>query len=189
DGPLDCERAGARQAPLHRRAAGGARAAAVRGGLRRCGRRADDPVPRLGRRRAARRRQCRLHRPAARLSRSAGTRGRDGSDRVAGDDGWRRIGRAYGPFDVAFLPINGFAQTDLVPSTTLPYAMTPEVALQAARLLGAQTVVPIHFGRAPSQTYVETDAPERRFVDEARRLGQAVRVLRAGDELKLAAIA
>ena len=110
-----------------------------------------------------------------------------------GDTIWhghfRRIGRAYGPFDVAFLPINGFAQTDLVPSTTMPYAMTPEIALQAARLLGAQTVVPIHFGRAPSQTYIETDAPERRFVDEARRLGQAVRVLRAGDELKLAAIA
>jgi len=62
-------------------------------------------------------------------------------------------------------------------------------ALHSARLLGAQTVVPIHFGRAPSQTYIETDAPERRFVDEARRLGQAVRVLRAGDELKLAAIA
>jgi len=102
---------------------------------------------------------------------------------------WRRIGRAYGPFDVAFLPINGFAQTDLVPSTTVPYSMTPEMALQAAWLLGAQTVVPIHFGRAPSQTYIETDAPERRFVDEARRLGQAVRVMRAGDELRLAAIA
>ena len=101
---------------------------------------------------------------------------------------WRRIGRAYGPFDVAFLPINGFAQTDLVPSTTGPYAMTPEIALQAARVLGAQTVAPIHFGRAPSPTYIETEAPERRFVDEARRLGQAVRVLRAGDELKLAAI-
>ena len=101
---------------------------------------------------------------------------------------WRRIGRAYGPFDVAFLPINGFAQTDLVPSTTVPYAMTPEIALQAARVLGAQTVAPIHFGRAPSPTYIETEAPERRFVDEARRLGQAVRVLRAGDELKLAAI-
>ena len=102
---------------------------------------------------------------------------------------WRRIGRAYGPFDVAFLPINGFAQTDLVPSTTVPYSMTPEIALQAARLLGAQTVVPIHFGRAPSQTYIETDASERRFVDEARRLGQTVRVMRAGDELRLAAIA
>jgi L-ascorbate metabolism protein UlaG (beta-lactamase superfamily) len=102
---------------------------------------------------------------------------------------WRRIGRAYGPFDVAFLPINGFAQTDLVPSTTVPYSMTPEIALQAARLLGAKTVVPIHFGRAPSQTYIETDAPERRFVDEARRLGQTVRVMRAGDELRLAAIA
>ena len=88
-----------------------------------------------------------------------------------------------------FLPINGFAQTDLVPSTTVPYAMTPEVALQAARLLGAHIVVPIHFGRAPSATYVETDAPEWRFVDEARRLGQAVRVTRAGDVLRLAAIA
>ncbi|MBV9889695.1 MAG: MBL fold metallo-hydrolase [Rhizobacter sp.] len=102
---------------------------------------------------------------------------------------WRRIGRAYGPFDIAFLPINGFAQTDLVPSTTVPYAMTPELALQAARLLGAAIVVPIHFGRAPTATYVETDAPERRFVDEAKRLEQTVRVLRAGDELRLAAIA
>jgi len=84
---------------------------------------------------------------------------------------WQRIGRAYGPFDVAFLPINGFAQTDLVPSTTVPYAMTPEVALQAARLLGAQTVVPIHFGRAPSQTYIETDAPDA--ASSTRREGSA----------------
>jgi len=99
---------------------------------------------------------------------------------------WRQIGRAYGPFDVAFLPINGFAQTDLVPSTSEPYSMTPESAVQAARLLGADTVVPIHFGRAPSPTYLETDAPERRFVEAAKSAGQAVRVMRAGEELRLA---
>ncbi len=101
---------------------------------------------------------------------------------------WRRIARAYGPFDIAFLPINGFTQTDLVPSTSEPYSMTPETALQAARLLGAQLVVPIHFGRSPSPIYIETEAPERRFVDEARRLGQAIRVMHAGEELRLASV-
>lgn len=100
---------------------------------------------------------------------------------------WRQIGRAYGPFDIAFLPINGFSENGPVPTTEMPYSMTPENAVQAARLLGAQTVVPIHFGRRASAIYVETDEPEKRFLAAAGRLGQAVRVLRAGDELRLPA--
>jgi len=44
-----------------------------------------------------------------------------------------------------------------------------------------------HFGRRLSAIYVETDEPEKRLLAAADRLGQVVRVLRAGDELRLPA--
>ena len=57
------------------------------------------------------------------------------------------IGRAYGPFDVVFLPINGFRQT-MGRTTRVPAAMslTPEQAVEVAQVLGARRVVPIHDG-------------------------------------------
>jgi L-ascorbate metabolism protein UlaG (beta-lactamase superfamily) len=60
---------------------------------------------------------------------------------------WWRIAKRFGPFDVAFLPING-AQVQfpgLTPSG-IPSALTPEQAVAAAHLLQAQAVVPIHYG-------------------------------------------
>jgi L-ascorbate metabolism protein UlaG (beta-lactamase superfamily) len=60
---------------------------------------------------------------------------------------WWRMARRHGPFDVVFAPING-AVVDfphLRPPSTLVAAMEPEQAALAAELLGARTVVPMHY--------------------------------------------
>ena len=75
---------------------------------------------------------------------------------------WWRIARAFGPFDHAFLPING-ALVDfpfLQPPREQEAVMTPEEAVKAARMLGARAMTPIHYGalhRPPG--YVETSDP------------------------------
>lgn len=61
---------------------------------------------------------------------------------------WWQLARRAGPFDVVFAPING-AIVDFPhqqPPSTLPAAMEPEQAALAGELLGAETVVPMHYG-------------------------------------------
>jgi L-ascorbate metabolism protein UlaG (beta-lactamase superfamily) len=62
--------------------------------------------------------------------------------------GWWQMARRAGPFDVVFAPING-AVVDFPhqqPPSPLPAAMEPEQAALAGELLGAATVVPMHYG-------------------------------------------
>jgi len=62
--------------------------------------------------------------------------------------GWWQMARRAGPFDVVFAPVNG-AVVDFPhqqPPSPLPAAMEPEQAALAGELLGAGTVVPMHFG-------------------------------------------
>src|SRR5690606_15560969 len=68
---------------------------------------------------------------------------------------WWRIGRQFGPFDVAFLPINGARFGWRQPVSGLPGVLTPEQAVAAASILGARTLVPIHYGVAGMQDYEE----------------------------------
>lgn len=83
---------------------------------------------------------------------------------------WWRIARRFGPFDVAFLPING-ATVDfpfLQPPRDQEAVMTPEEAIKAARMLGARSVTPIHHGslhRPPG--YVQTMNSLARLRDAA----------------------
>ena len=61
---------------------------------------------------------------------------------------WWQMARRAGPFDVVFAPING-AVVDFPhqqPASPLPAAMEPEQAALAGELLGAGTVVPMHYG-------------------------------------------
>lgn len=60
---------------------------------------------------------------------------------------WQMAGRA-GPFDVVLVPVNG-AVVDFPhqqPPSPLPATMEPEQAALAGELLGAASVVPIHYG-------------------------------------------
>jgi L-ascorbate metabolism protein UlaG (beta-lactamase superfamily) len=98
-----------------------------------------------------------------------------------GDTAWHGhfwdIGRAYGPFDLAFLPINGFRQTEgRFRHVERPMSMTPEEAIAAAEILGARAVVPIHFGLA-SPDYVEVPNALAVFAELAARKG--IKVVKA----------
>jgi L-ascorbate metabolism protein UlaG (beta-lactamase superfamily) len=102
----------------------------------------------------------------------------DGSKLVhAGDTlwhgAWWDIAAAHGPVDIAFLPANGVAieYPGWQPPVTVPAVMTPEQAVEAARALRAQTLVPIHFNRTfEHPKYYRPVADARR---RAERLGAA----------------
>lgn len=81
---------------------------------------------------------------------------------------WWRIGRQFGPFDAAFLPINGARFGWRKPVSDLPGVMTPEQAVAAANILGARRLIPIHFGISGLAEYVEVE-------DAIGRLRQAAR--------------
>ncbi|GGD50777.1 MBL fold metallo-hydrolase [Paenibacillus nasutitermitis] len=59
---------------------------------------------------------------------------------------WWNIAQHYGPFDAAFLPVNGavLELPGMIPSGQ-PICLTPEQAVAATAVLGATTLVPIHY--------------------------------------------
>ena len=97
---------------------------------------------------------------------------------------WWKIGAQYGPFDAAFLPVNGFRQSEPAPASGIPSSMTPEQAAAAAQILRAKVLVPIHYGGNSPPDYVEIpDAAEsaRRF---ARERSVDARVVRPGETIE-----
>lgn len=96
------------------------------------------------------------------------------------------IGAAYGPFDIAFLPING-AQQEYGRFRSLGQAgsMAPEQAVAAARALNANMVVPIHHGQPDPPSYTEEADALARFLSEARSHGIATRIMEPGQSLLL----
>jgi L-ascorbate metabolism protein UlaG (beta-lactamase superfamily) len=104
-----------------------------------------------------------------------------------GDTVWHgafhRIGRAYGPFVTAFLPINGAQVLAVTPRTGVPMSLTPEQAAGAAVALGARTVCPIHYGFHDPERYLEYPDAEARFLDHARKRGVTVRIVPPGEWL------
>jgi L-ascorbate metabolism protein UlaG (beta-lactamase superfamily) len=99
---------------------------------------------------------------------------------------WENIGRAYGPFDAAFVPING-ARIPTAGAPEEPHVMTltPEEAAEAAMRVRANLAIPIHYGAPRTDAYIETDDPERRFLAAARRLRVRTRVLNPGETMTL----
>ena len=60
---------------------------------------------------------------------------------------WWSFAEKYGPFDAAFLPVNGavLELPGMMPSGQ-PICLTPEQAVAASAILGARVLVPIHYG-------------------------------------------
>ena len=89
-----------------------------------------------------------------------------------GDTVWHgafhRIGRAYGPFDAAFLPINGAQVLAVKPRAGVPAVLTPEHAAGAAVALGARLACPIHYGLHDPNAYLEYPDAEAAFLRAAR---------------------
>ena len=96
---------------------------------------------------------------------------------------WPIIGQQYGPFDAVFMPING-AQVAREPATESPAVQTPLQALDAAALLRAELLVPIHFGLNDPPYYTEVDDPLGTLQQHAARRGQKIRHLKPGETLR-----
>jgi L-ascorbate metabolism protein UlaG (beta-lactamase superfamily) len=98
---------------------------------------------------------------------------------------WWRIAREYGPFDWAFLPINGVIATypGMEPSG-LPAMLTPKQACVAARILHASKLCPIHyrtFNNPP--VYIEQPNLPEALARAAREEKVDVRLMNPGDAL------
>jgi L-ascorbate metabolism protein UlaG (beta-lactamase superfamily) len=101
---------------------------------------------------------------------------------------WWRMARRAGPFDLAFMPINGAAVNfpHLQPPSPLAAAMDPEEAALAGELLGAEVVVPIHYdGYAIDPWYRPVDDAVGRFLTAAEGRSYEPRVLGPGEELTI----
>ena len=101
---------------------------------------------------------------------------------------WWLAALRHGPFDLAFLPAGG-AVADLPsrqPPSPLPAGMDPRQAAIAAKLLGAATLVPIHYGPLHiADNYVQTGDPPGTVLSAARELGVAARVMDPGERLQI----
>jgi len=99
---------------------------------------------------------------------------------------WCDIARAYGPFDAAFLPINGFRQVEgRWVDSGVPMSLTPEQATSAAMILGVRLVVPIHYGSTWDKNYFEVPDPEANFLGAVKARGVPAKVVRPGEFLEL----
>jgi L-ascorbate metabolism protein UlaG (beta-lactamase superfamily) len=95
---------------------------------------------------------------------------------------WNTIGRQFGPFNAAFLPING-ARVAGGPVVETAAVMNPQQALDAAVLLRAERLVPIHYGLNDPPHYVEVDQPLRTLQEAASNRQLEVVHLLPGEKL------
>jgi L-ascorbate metabolism protein UlaG (beta-lactamase superfamily) len=104
---------------------------------------------------------------------------------------WWRMARRHGPFDVVLAPING-AVVDfphLQPPSPLAAAMEPEQAALAGELLGAGTVVPMHYGGFGIEPWYRPVPDEaERFSAAAAGRAYEARVLEPGESFEPAAV-
>jgi L-ascorbate metabolism protein UlaG (beta-lactamase superfamily) len=94
---------------------------------------------------------------------------------------WWHIARQLGPFDAAFLPINGARFGWRKPVSDVPAVLTPEQAVAAAVLLGARLLVPIHYGMTATDAYAEVTDPVGALRAAAARRGVEVQVRAPGE--------
>lgn len=98
--------------------------------------------------------------------------------------GWWRVGRQFGGFDAAFLPINGAAFSFRQPATSQSAVLTPQQAFDAAAILGARRIVPIHYGVTGAEGYAEVPDPLGELQKASRPGGPRVMPLAVGDWLE-----
>ena len=94
---------------------------------------------------------------------------------------WWDLGRIYGPFDMAFMPING-ARQNIGRNTDegIPGVLDPQQAVVAAKLLGAKAICPIHYG-STEKNYFETPDPEGQFLKAAKERNIKTTLLKQGE--------
>ena len=97
---------------------------------------------------------------------------------------WWQIGRQYGPFDAAFLPINGAKFAWRKPVSDISAVLTPEQAVAAAVVMGAKQIVPIHYGVSGAEGYSELPDVEASLKRIAAGRGIGVEIRRPGEWLE-----
>lgn len=99
---------------------------------------------------------------------------------------WWDIAQVHGPFDAAFLPINGFRMPrGRFKKADMPMDLLPEQAASAAWILGAGLAVPMHYGAAKDPEYIETENSESRFLAAAAHHQVPTRVVPVGEWIEL----
>lgn len=93
---------------------------------------------------------------------------------------WWHIGRQFGPFDAAFLPINGARFRWRKPVTDVPAVMTAEQAVAAAVVLGARLIVPFHYGVVGAEGYAEDPHAEDELRGFAHKRHVDIQILKPG---------
>jgi len=96
---------------------------------------------------------------------------------------WWRIAAQLGPFDAAFLPINGVVFQGTPPHVDIARTLTPEQAVAACVALGARRLCPIHHGLNDPPGYVETPDALARAARAATGAGIVLSDLGEGDWL------
>jgi L-ascorbate metabolism protein UlaG (beta-lactamase superfamily) len=99
---------------------------------------------------------------------------------------WWQMARRAGPFDIVFAPINGAVVNfpHQQPASPLPAVMDPEQAALAGELLGAATVVPMHYdGYALDPYYRPIPDARERFERAARRRPYRIVLPAPGEQL------
>ncbi len=95
---------------------------------------------------------------------------------------WWRIARDHGPFDVAFVPVNGVIARFEGYEANVSVTMTPEHAVEAAAVLGATAACAIHHGLFHNPpTYTEQPDIGQRFRTAARARGITAVLVADGD--------
>jgi len=105
--------------------------------------------------------------------------------------GFWPIASRFKPFDAVFLPINGAVCNfpHRQPPSPDPAVMDPEQAALTAAILGAELVVPIHYGEIDVPgLYDATPDPVERFEKSAAEWEIKSKILEPGEALEWAAV-
>lgn len=101
---------------------------------------------------------------------------------------WWRIEQQYGPIHAACLPVNGpiLNVYGLKTQSNLPACLTPEEAVEAANILKAHYLVPIHYRTFHNPPYYcEIEGVEERLRKRGKELGVNIQFLAANEYLLL----
>lgn len=101
---------------------------------------------------------------------------------------WWRMEQQYGPIHVACLPVNGpiLDVYGLKTQSSLPACLTPEEAVEAANILKAEYLVPIHYGTFHNPPYYcEAEGVKDRLLKRGEELGVNIQFLQANEKLLL----
>ncbi len=105
-----------------------------------------------------------------------------GGDTIWHNQFWK-TGKENENIDYAFLPVNGVVvnfQMVGLEYSSVPAAMTLEQAFNAAKLLHARELIPIHYGKFATKYYQPDDLTSADFAQQAEKTGQAYRIVEDG---------